>query len=184
VLVSKSLPHESSNSPPWIFYNQFFPWCFLTYKEKFSLFNLPPKEHGMYWSRIRSVTSCQNDRVVLRKPNPPGIVPNPHKFLFFLYLPWDLTSAVLLFHLDLKVLCLTGPCHLFHLGSSSLQTRLQEFIILVVPMRTTFPIWKLEYTRPPEDLGPDDICPLSLLSSETLSCQTNRACHSRQIFIS
>ena len=127
-----------------------------------------------------------------------------HTSFFFVYLPWDLTSAVLLFHLVLKVLCLTGPHHLFHLGSSSLRAagtarmhfsarpgsalqglflHLQEFLIFIIPMRTTFPVWKLEYTRPPVDPGPDDICPLSLLSSETLSSQTNRVCHSRQIFI-
>lgn len=142
-----------------------------------------------------------------------------HTRFFFVYLPWDLTSAILVFHLVLKVLCLTGPCHLFYLGSSSpraagtarmhssarpgsalqglfltsfcsaqinnilLQTRLQEFLIFIILMRTTFPVWKLEYISPPEDLGPDDIRPLSLLSSETLSSQTNRVCHSSQIFI-
>lgn len=82
VLVSKSLPHECSNSPPWIFYNQFVPWCFLKHEVKFFLFNLPPKEHGMYWSRITSVTSCWNDCVVSCKQNPPGIAPNPHKLLY------------------------------------------------------------------------------------------------------
>lgn len=82
VLVSKSLSHERFNSSPWISYNQFVPWCFLTHKVKFFLFNLPPKEHGMYWRRIISVTSCRNDCVVLFKSNPPGIVPNTHKFLF------------------------------------------------------------------------------------------------------
>lgn len=34
-----------------------------------------------------------------------------HTSFFFLYLPWDLRSVVLLFHLVLKVLYLTGPCH-------------------------------------------------------------------------
>lgn len=34
-----------------------------------------------------------------------------HTSFFFLYLPWDLRSPVLLFHLVLKVLYLTGPCH-------------------------------------------------------------------------
>lgn len=83
VLVSKSLPHECSNSPPWICYNQFVPWCFLTHKVKF-LFNLPPKEHGTHWSGIMSVTSCRNDCVALCKSNPPGIVPNPHKILLYI----------------------------------------------------------------------------------------------------
>lgn len=137
-----------------------------------------------------------------------------HTRFFFICLPWDLTSAVLLFHLVVKVLCLTGPCHFFHLGSSSLgaagtarmrssarpgsvlwglsftsfcsaqinnvlwQTRLQEFLIFIILMRTTFPVWKLECISPVVDPGPDDIRPLSLLCS-----QTDRVCHSRQIFI-
>lgn len=82
VLVSKSLAHECFNSSPWIFYNQFVTWCFLTHKVKFFSFNSPPEEHGLYWSRIISVTSCRNDCVVLFKSNLPGIVPNTHKFLF------------------------------------------------------------------------------------------------------
>lgn len=42
-----------------------------------------------------------------------------HTSFFSVSLPWDLASAALLLHPVLKGLCLAGPCHLFHLGSSS-----------------------------------------------------------------
>lgn len=138
-----------------------------------------------------------------------------HTSCFSLYLPWELRSAVSLFHLVLKVLCLTGPCHFtLHCPCRGLQAlhgctpllqdqhqpcenyflilstlpklttaRLQECFIFIIPVRTTFPVCKLACTSPPADPGPGDICPPSLLSSETLSSQTNRVCHSRQIFI-
>lgn len=215
VLVSKSLPHECSNSPPWIFYNQFVPWCFLKHKVKFFLFNLPPKEHGMYWNRITSVTSCWNDCVVSCKQNPPGIVPNPHKLLYcvpalgphisrftipscFKGIVSDRTMLLISPSLILAEGCRHYTDTLFRktrisparLTSSrsaqiniSLQTRLQGFLIFIIHMRDTFPVWKLEYTRHPVDPGPDVTHPLSLLSSATLSSQTNRVCHSRQIFI-
>lgn len=42
-----------------------------------------------------------------------------HTSFFFVSLPGDLASAALFFHPVLKGLCLAGPRHLFHLGSSS-----------------------------------------------------------------
>lgn len=129
-----------------------------------------------------------------------------HTSFSFVYPLWELTSAFLLFHLVFKASCLTAPCHLFHLGFSSLraaaqmrssrktriftsfcsarinsillQTRPQEFHIFIIPTRTTFPVWKPEYISPAVDPGPGAIGPVSPLSS-----QTNRVCRSRQIFI-
>lgn len=115
VFVSKSLPHECSNTPPWIMYNQFVPWCFFTHTKKYFLLNLTPKEHGTYWSKIIFVASCWNDCVVLCKSDPPGIVPDPQEVLLFFCLHWDPTLAVILSHLVLKLLCLTRPCQFFSL---------------------------------------------------------------------
>lgn len=215
MLVSKSLPHECFNSSPWIFYNQFVTWCFLTHKVKFFSYLIHPQKSmgytgaGLYLSQAAEMTVWFYSNQILQG------LSQIHTSFFFLYLPWDLRSAILLFHLVLKVLCLTGPCHFtLHCPCRGLQAlhgctlflqdqhqpcktysltpytllklttaKLQEFLIFIIPMRTTFPVCKLADTSPAADPGPDDICPLSLLSSETLSSLNNRVCHSRQIFI-
>lgn len=179
VLVSKSLPHECFNSSPWIFYNQFVTWCFHTHKVKFFSFNLPPKEHGVYWSRIISVTSCRNDCVILFKSNPPGIVPNTHKFLFsvsalgpqishFIFpscFKGIVSDRTMSLHLALSLQRAAGTALMhssaarpasaqgYSLTPSTLPklatARLQEFLIFIIPVRTTFPVCKLASAHQP-----------------------------------
>lgn len=71
------------------------------------------------------------------------------------------------------------PAALPKLTISYCKLKFRSFLIL---MRTTFPV-ETGVCQPPVDPGPDVTRLLPLLSSETFSSQTNRVCHSRQIFI-